>query len=104
MDLIKKNAPVVVSNFRVFSSQPVTKTDEKKIVITYDDLMELKSEMFEALKLEADDDKRVVLESDVENRFMLWYKNKDMKKDYRDFIINEDAKISRSVHSNTSSV
>lgn len=104
MDLVKKNQPVIVSNFRVFSSQPVTRTDTKKIVISYDNLMELKNEMLESAKLETDEDKRIVIESDIENRFMIWYKKSDMKKDYRDFIINSDATISKSVHSTISSV
>ena len=104
MDLVKKNQPVIVSNFRVFSSQPVTRTDNKKIVISYDNLMELKNEMLESAKLETDEDKRIVIESDIENRFMIWYKKSDMKKDYRDFIINSDATISKSVHSTISSV
>lgn len=104
IDLVKRNKNTVVSNFRVFSSQPVTTTDKKKIVISYEDLVELKEEMLESAKLETDEDKRIVIESDIENRFMTWYKNKDMKKDYRDFLLDPSAKVTKSVQVKTSSV
>lgn len=98
IDFIKRDKPVVTPSYRIFASQPVTKTNEKKIVISYSDLNELKEEMITSIDLETDEEKKTMFKAEIENRFMNWYKNKDMKKDYRDFLVDETAVISTDVH------
>lgn len=104
MDFIKRNKLVVAQTPGAFSPRPTIRTDENKIVISYGDLNELKQEMIQSLLLEPNEEMRIVLESDIENRFKKWYESKNMKRNYKDYLISSDIKVSKDVHLNESNV